>query len=100
MKISDNGFSERIATPTTRPQSTVQSGSCSSSSSCSGSAGSSDNFQLSNIASRLQNAYSLDSSRASRVSQIAKAVSSNSFQIDPMQISKAMVSEAVATQAG
>jgi anti-sigma28 factor (negative regulator of flagellin synthesis) len=57
--------------------------------------GSSDRVQLSSLASRLQSTGSDDAARSARMSQIAKAVNSNAFRIDPMQISKAIVSEAI-----
>ena len=99
MKITDNGFSERIATPGARTQQTAETGRGSSSNGLSRAAGgSSDTLQLSNIASQLSSGYS-DASRASRLSSIAQAVKSNSFQVDPMQISKAMVAEAVSGSA-
>jgi anti-sigma28 factor (negative regulator of flagellin synthesis) len=100
MKISDNGFSERISTPSTRTQSSGEVSQGSSSSSAYRSGSSTDTLQLSSFASRLQNSSSVDSSRASRIAQITKAVQSNSFQVDPMQISRAMVSEAVGSKAG
>jgi hypothetical protein len=92
MKISEQGFSERIPTQASRTTA-ADSGSGTSSIGPSR-AGASDNLQLSSLASMLQNA-SMDTGRSARLNQIAKAVSSNTFQIDPMQISKAVVSEAV-----
>ena len=95
MKITDNGFSERIATTGARTQQTSDAarGSSAGSSSRIG-GGASDTLQLSSIASKLSTGYS-DASRASRLNAIAQAVKSNSFQVDSMQISKAMVAEAV-----
>jgi anti-sigma28 factor (negative regulator of flagellin synthesis) len=100
MKITDNGFSERIATPSTRTQQTGESGRTSSSASRTGVTGSSDNLQLSSIASRLQTSSGVDSGRASRLASIAQAVKSNTFQVDSAQISRAMVAEAVSGRAG
>jgi anti-sigma28 factor (negative regulator of flagellin synthesis) len=99
MKITDNGFSERIATPAGRTQQTNESARNSSSGSASRTSGSSDTLQLSSIASKLQTNFS-DAGRSSRLSAIAQAVKSNSFQVDSMQISKAMVAEAASGRAG
>lgn len=93
MKITDQEFSERITTqsggaPDTGAASRLPSNPSSRS-------GSSDRVQLSSLASRLQSTGSDDAARSARMSQIAKAVNSNAFRIDPMQISKAIVSEAI-----
>ena len=100
MKISDNGFSERISTPSTRTQSTEGSRGASSNSSTGRGGSTADTLQLSSFASRLQSSSTVDSSRGARVAAIAKAVQSNSFQVNPLQISRAMVSEAVGSQTG
>jgi anti-sigma28 factor (negative regulator of flagellin synthesis) len=98
MKISEQGFTERIPSQTSRTGS-VGDAAQGSFSKVSGRQASSDSLQLSNLASRLQNTSSTDASRAGRLSQIAQAVNSNTFKIDPAQISKAMVSEAVQSKA-
>ena len=99
MKISDNGFSERITTPNARTQSAGQTNSGTSSAAY-GSSDSADQWQLSNLASRLQTTEASDATRAARLSQIAQAVQSNSFHVDSTQVSKAIVSEAIGRQAG
>ena len=99
MKISEQGFTERIPSQPNRTTSVGDSAKVSSSK-VAGHQASSDTLQLSNLASRLQSASSSDAGRAARVSQIAKAVQSKTFQIDSAQISKAMVSEAVQMKAG
>ena len=98
MKISEQGFTERIPSQTNRATS-VGDASESSFSRVSGRQTSSDSLQLSNLAARLQNSSSIDAGRAGRLSQIAKAVQSNTFAIDPTRISRAMVSEAVQSKA-
>ncbi|MDQ2840770.1 MAG: flagellar biosynthesis anti-sigma factor FlgM [Acidobacteriota bacterium] len=98
MKISEQGFTERLPSQANRATSVGDSAQ-SPFSKISGRQTSSDNLQLSNLASRLQNASSTDAGRAGRLSQIAKAVKSNTFTIDPAQISRAMVSEAVQSNA-
>jgi anti-sigma28 factor (negative regulator of flagellin synthesis) len=100
MKISDNGFSERITTPNSRTQSANEVSRGSSSSTSSSRSASSDSLQLSSFAAKLQSTPTVDSSRASRIASITKAVQSNSFQVDPLQISRAMISEAVSSTAG
>jgi flagellar biosynthesis anti-sigma factor FlgM len=97
MKISDQGFTERLSSPPSRvsPADDAAQGTSASSKQQSGS---SDLLQLSSFASRLQSAGSGDdaaSSRASRVSQLTQLVNSGGYQIDPSKISSAMVSEAV-----
>jgi anti-sigma28 factor (negative regulator of flagellin synthesis) len=99
MKISEQGFTERIPSQTTGRTSSIGDTAQGLSSKIAGRQTSSDTLQLSTLASRLQNASSADSGRAARLSQISKAVNSNTFQIDPAQISKAMVSEAVQSRA-
>lgn len=98
MKISEQGFTERIPSQNTRTNS-VSDAANGSSSKVAGRQAASDTLQLSSLATRLQSASSSDSGRSARLSQIAKAVQSNTFQIDPTQISKAMVSEAVQSTA-
>jgi flagellar biosynthesis anti-sigma factor FlgM len=100
MKIGDNGFSERITTPNSRTQSANEASRGSSSSTSSSRSASSDSLQLSSFAAKLQQSTpTVDSNRASRIASITKAVQSNSFQVDPMQISRAMISEAVGSSA-
>ena len=97
MKISDQGFTERLSSPPNRVNSTDNSAGGTSAASKQ-QTGSSDLLQLSSFASRLQSAGSVDasdSSRASRVSQLAQLVNSGGYQIDPAKISSALVSEAV-----
>jgi flagellar biosynthesis anti-sigma factor FlgM len=94
MKISDQGFTERLTSPTTRSGSAsevARSGSAAKS----GNSSSPDNVQLSSLASQLQNTSAADPTRNARVSQIAQAVRNNTFQVNPAQISGALVSEAI-----
>jgi flagellar biosynthesis anti-sigma factor FlgM len=96
MKISDQGFTERISSQSNRVSSAADAGQGTASSS-KAQGGSSDLLQLSSMASRLQNASSADAgaSRAARVSQLAQVVSSGAFRIDPSKVSGALVSEAL-----
>ena len=98
MKITENGFSERLSTPVSRTEQTA-TGSTSASATPNRSA-SSDSLQLSSIAARLQQSSGTDPSRSARLAAIANAVKSNSFKVDATQISKAMISEAAAGSAG
>ena len=101
MKISEQGLTGRIPSQAQANRTTSVSDTAKASSSqVSGSRTSSDTLQLSNLASRVQGPSSGDAGRAARLSQIAKAVQSNTYPIDPARISKAMVSEAVRTKAG
>lgn len=99
MKISDNGFSERITTPAPRAPFSELPGKSSGGATGTSNTGS-DTLHLSSFASRLQSSSASDSGRSSRVASIAKAVQSNTFTVDPAQISRAMVSEAVGSKAG
>jgi flagellar biosynthesis anti-sigma factor FlgM len=94
MKISDQGFSERLPgqAKTGAVESTSTQGTKSRPSSQSSS---SDSLQLSNLAAQLQKASAGDSSRSARVNAIAAAVKNGTFQVDPSRISNAIVSEAI-----
>jgi anti-sigma28 factor (negative regulator of flagellin synthesis) len=94
MKISDQGFTERLTSPTARSGNATEvarSGSAAKT----GNSSSPDSVQLSTVASQLQNTSATDSARSTRVSQIAQAVRNNTFQVNPAQISGALVSEAI-----
>lgn len=102
MKISDQGFTERLSSPPSQVSSTDYAAQGTTGSSKQQGVGSSDLLQLSSFASRLQNAGSGEdaaSSRAARLSQLAQLVNSGGYQIDPSKISSAMVSEAVQASA-
>ena len=96
MKISEQGFTERIPSQTSRT-SGVSGDSSYGSSSVGNRQSSPDNLQLSNLAALLQKSQSLVSNRSARVSEIASAVQSKTFQLNPAQISSALVSEAAQT---
>ena len=93
MKISDQGFTERISSQTSRT-SGVNGVSGQGSSSITGAQGTPDKLQLSNLAAILAQSGSLDADRSGRVSQLAAAVKSNTFQFNPAQVSSAIISEA------
>lgn len=96
MKITDQGFTERLSSQANRIDSATDAGQGGSASSTQ-QTGSSDLLHLSSIASRLQAGCADEpaASRGPRVSQLAAAVNSGSFRIDTSQISSALVSEAV-----
>jgi flagellar biosynthesis anti-sigma factor FlgM len=95
MKINDNGFTERVATPSV-PGSKVESTSLGQPQKNSSAAEAGDNLQLSGFAARLNSGLSADAaSRAARVSQLAKAVSNGTFQIDSSRVASALTSEAL-----
>ena len=94
MKISDQGFTERL--PAQANTTAVENTAASPSARQSNTQPSSDTLQLSNLATQLQQASAGDSTRSARVSAIAAAVKTNSFQIDPARISSGIVSEAIA----
>ena len=94
MKISDQGFTERISSQPSRTEYASGSGS-GSSSGVGRQSSSSDNLQISDLASRLQSTSSDVADRAARLGQISQAVNSGTFQFNPSQMSSAIVSEAV-----
>lgn len=98
MKITDQGFTERVASQAARTTSTTDTTQPGSSTSTARPA-SSDNLQLSNLAALLQGASKDDSSRSARVSQIAQAVQNNTFKVDPARVSSSIVSEAIQSSA-
>lgn len=97
MKINEQSFTERLSTPAGRTGG-VGGGSGDGSSSTGSGLSSSDNLQLSKLASLLQNSQSFEAQRSARVSEIASAVKSNTFQFNAAQISSAMISEAAQPQ--
>ena len=93
MKINDQGFTERISSQAS-PTTGIGGDSGRRSSSTGSAQTSADNLQLSSLASILQTSRSLDSQRSGKLSEIASAVRSNTFQFNAAQISSALVSEA------
>jgi flagellar biosynthesis anti-sigma factor FlgM len=95
MKINDNGFTERVATPSV-PGSKVESTSQGQSKKNASVTDAGDNLQLSGFAAKLNGGLSADAtSRAERVSQLAKAVNNGTFQIDSSRIAGSLISEAL-----
>jgi anti-sigma28 factor (negative regulator of flagellin synthesis) len=97
MKINDNGFTERVASPATQPaprsheidKAAGQATSTEGQTSATG-----DNLQLSGFAARLNGGLAADTSnRASRVSVVADAVRSGTFQIDSSAVSRSIIAE-------
>lgn len=99
MRISDNGFTERVATPTTPPApppETSKVAGTGSSKSDQTTTGTGDNLQLSGFASRLNSGLAADTSnRALIVSKVAAAVSAGTFQIDSAAVSRSIIREAL-----
>jgi flagellar biosynthesis anti-sigma factor FlgM len=95
MRINDNGFTERVATPST-PTSGVGSANQRKSLVNGSTSDAGDNLQLSGFAARLNSGSNTDASnRADRVSQMARAVNDGTFQIDASRVSGALISEAL-----
>jgi anti-sigma28 factor (negative regulator of flagellin synthesis) len=99
MKISEQGLTGPMPSQANRTTS-VRDTAEASSSQAAGNRTSSDALQLSNLASRVQSTSSGDAGHAARLGQIANAVQSDTYPIDPARIGKAMVSEAVRIKAG
>lgn len=94
MKISDQGFTERVTTQTGRTSS-VQGGNSTAQASAAGGSGTSDTLQLSNLASQLQKVSGTDVTRTARLNQIAAAVQNGTFQFNASRVSSAIVSESI-----
>jgi anti-sigma28 factor (negative regulator of flagellin synthesis) len=94
MRVNDNGFTERVATP--QAAAPTAGNIAQHSSSDDSQIGASDNLQLSGFASRLDSGSSADAStRADRVSQLAKVINDKTFQINASGGSDALISEAL-----
>jgi hypothetical protein len=96
MRVNDHGFTEQVATPAT-PAPAIAGGVADSRISAGAPAiATGDDLQLSGFASRLRGGVSADAaSRADRVSQVANAVDTGTFQIDNASVSTSIVSEAL-----
>lgn len=93
MKISDQGFTEVVASQPGRTSSIGTAGSGQTGSTTQ--SGLSDRLQLSSLAAQLQQASGSDSARTARLSQIAAAVQNGTFQFNAARVSTAMISEAI-----
>jgi anti-sigma28 factor (negative regulator of flagellin synthesis) len=93
MKVNDQGFTERIATPVSP---VVGTGSAANSRSFATApeTGAGDDLQLSGFAARLNGPVGAEASvRADRVGQIAKAINTGTFRVDTAAVSRSIVSE-------
>jgi len=96
MRVNDNGFTERVATPAAPVTGAASTGQQGRSTTTGVTSETGDNLQLSGFAARLNSGSSADASnRAERVSQLAKAINDKTFQISSSVVSAALVSEAV-----
>jgi anti-sigma28 factor (negative regulator of flagellin synthesis) len=97
MRINDNGFTERVATPAAPAAPPPETGKVAGSNTTTGSqatAGTSDNLQLSGFAARLNSGQAADTSnRADNVSRIADAVNAGTFRIDTTAVSRSIIVE-------
>jgi anti-sigma28 factor (negative regulator of flagellin synthesis) len=97
MKIQDNGFTERVATPVAPPTSPPETGRVVSNdigTNNQTTTVASDNLQLSGFAARLNSGLAADTAnRADNVSRIADAVNAGTFQIDTAAVTRSIVTE-------
>jgi anti-sigma28 factor (negative regulator of flagellin synthesis) len=98
MRINDNGFTERVATPAAPPtppsRETEKAAGSQSATGNQPSTNTGDNLQLSGFAARLNDGLAADTSnRASKVSLVANAVSAGTFRIDTAAVSRSIVTE-------
>jgi hypothetical protein len=99
MRINDNGFTERVATPATPaapppPSETGKVAGKGSSTSDQTTTGTGDNLQLSGFASRLHSDLAADTlNRAQAVSKVAEAVTAGTFKIDTSAVSRSIIAE-------
>jgi anti-sigma28 factor (negative regulator of flagellin synthesis) len=97
MRINDNGFTERVASPATppaprSPETDKVAGQATSTASQTNAAG--DNLQLSGFTARLNGGLAADTSnRAAKVSSVAAAVNAGTFQIDVAAVSRSIIAE-------
>jgi anti-sigma28 factor (negative regulator of flagellin synthesis) len=97
MRINDNGFTERVASPATAPaarshETDKVAGQATSPERQTSAAG--DSLQLSGFAARLNGGLAADTSnRASKVSAVAEAVRAGTFQIDTSAVSRSIIAE-------
>jgi flagellar biosynthesis anti-sigma factor FlgM len=59
-----------------------------------------DQADLSNVAGRLSEILTADSSRSERILQLREAVGNGTYQVDSAAVSRAMVEEALSTKPG
>jgi anti-sigma28 factor (negative regulator of flagellin synthesis) len=97
MRINDNGFTERVASPATQPAPpTPESGKLAAkgASTDTQATANGDNLQLSGFAARLSSGLEADTSnRASNVSKVAEAVRAGTFQVDVSAVSRSIIAE-------
>jgi len=99
MRINDNGFTERVATPAAPPTPPPETGKVAGSQSGTSNqttTSTGDALQLSGFAARLNSGQAADTSnRADNVSRVANAVSTGTFKIDTAAVSRSIVTEAL-----
>jgi anti-sigma28 factor (negative regulator of flagellin synthesis) len=94
MRINENGFTEKVATPSTPPPAAGKVVSTTSTETSPVTTGSGDNLQLSGFAARLNSGLETDTAtRAANVSRIAASVNAGAFQIDTAAVSSSIVTE-------
>jgi hypothetical protein len=97
MRIYENGFTERVATPAAPAASPPETGKVAGSHNSTGNqtvAGTGDNLQLSGFAARLNSGLAADNSnRATKVGLVADAVNAGTFRLDTATVSRSIVTE-------
>jgi anti-sigma28 factor (negative regulator of flagellin synthesis) len=94
IRIQNDGVTGSAASETSRTQDVVQIGSGSRSGSRGG--GATDSVQLSSLSGQIADASSASqAAQAGRVRQLAALYSSGRYQVDPMAISRALVSQSI-----
>ena len=94
MRVNENGFTEKVATPSTPPAATGKVVNKPSTETAPVATGAGDNLQLSGFAARLNSGLEADTStRAANVSNIANSINAGKFQIDTAAVSRSLVAE-------
>ncbi len=94
MRVNENGFTEKVTTPSTPPPSTGKVGSKPAVETAPVATGAGDNLQLSGFTARLNGGLEADTStRAANVNRIASSVNGGKFQIDSAAVSRSIVAE-------
>jgi len=98
MRIDDNSNPVNTAIgQTTRTAETQAAGSTTKGAGAPSSSPAADGLQLSKFAGSLSQIFQSDSAnRSQRVAQLAAAVQSGSYKVDPMAVSRALVDHAIA----
>jgi len=94
MRVNENGFTEKVATPSTPSAATGKVVNKPGAETAPVATGAGDNLQLSGFTARLNSGLEADTSaRAANVSNIAASLNAGKFRIDSAAVSRSIVTE-------